>query len=189
MGSADHIKVRQADQDDIPALVELNRIAYPELATYNVVWGESHLRSHQQVFPTGQLVAELDGRIVGAVATLVVDMARHPLRQHTWAGITDSGYFTNHDPSGDTLYGADVYVAPDCRRMGVGKALYEARRDLCRKLNKRRILAGGRLVGFQNHPEIESAEEYSERVVRNPKFIIPLTNANGGALTEGISCP
>lgn len=45
-------------------------------------------------------------------------MGSDPLRHHTWSGITDSGYFTNHDVRGDTLYGADVYVHPEARGKG-----------------------------------------------------------------------
>src|SRR5215207_4197650 len=134
------IVIREATRADVPALVKLNEIAYPIMAIENVVWGERHLVSHQRVFPQGQLVAELDGQLVGAVATLIVDLGPDPLRQHTWAGITDSGYFTNHNPEADTLYGADAYVHPDARSQGVGAALYEARRSLCQRLNKRRIL-------------------------------------------------
>ena len=159
------VKVREATRADIPALAKLNREAYPVMAGENIVWGESHLLSHQRLFPQGQLVAEVGGKIVGAVATLIVEMGPDPLRSHTWAGITDSGYFTNHDLHGDTLYGADVYVHPDSRSMGVGHALYEARRRLCRQFNKRRILAGGRLWNYADHAEKLSPEEYAQRVV------------------------
>ncbi len=114
------VRVREASHKDVPALVALNRAAYPTLAEDNVVWGESHLASHQRVFPRGQLVAEVRGRIVGAAASLVVSLGSESLRFHTWAGITDSGYFTNHDLQGDTLYGADVYVHPECRGLGIG---------------------------------------------------------------------
>lgn len=158
------VKIRAATRADIPALMELNRAAYPGLANENVVWGETHLLSHQRMFPQGQLVAEAGGRIVGAVATLVVDMGPDPLRPHTWSGVTDSGYFTSHNPRGDTLYGADVYVHPKSRGLGVGHALYEARRRLCRQLNKRRILAGGRLWNYHEHADRMSAEEYAQRV-------------------------
>jgi predicted amidohydrolase/GNAT superfamily N-acetyltransferase len=158
------VKIRRATKADIPKLVALNRAAYPALARENAVWGESHLLSHQRIFPDGQIVAEAGGKIVGAVATLIVDMGPDPLRPHTWAGITDSGYFTNHDPEADTLYGADVYVHPDTRGMGVGAALYEARRELCRRLNKRRILAGGRLWNYDEHSKEMTAAEYAQRV-------------------------
>ena len=63
-------------------------------------------------------MAEIDGRIAGACSSLIVDLGPNPLRPHTWAGITDSGYFTNHNPDADTLYGADVYVHPDFWGMG-----------------------------------------------------------------------
>ncbi len=139
-------------------------MAYPVLADENVVWGERHLVSHQRIFPQGQLVAEIDGRIAGAVASLLVDLGPDPLRMHTWSGITDSGYFTNHDPEADTLYGADVYVEPESRGLGVGAALYEARRQLCKRLNKRRILAGGRLWNYHESAARMSPEEYAERV-------------------------
>lgn len=158
------IKIREATSEDVPELVRLNRAAYPVLARDNIVWGESHLHSHQRVFPEGQLVALHAGKIVGAVASLIVDFGRDRLRHHTWSGITDSGYFTNHDPEGDTLYGADVYVHPEARGLGVGQALYAARRALCQRLNLRRILAGGRLWNYSEVADKMSAVEYAQRV-------------------------
>lgn len=158
------VTVRQATRADIPQLIALNKAAYPNLAEENIVWGEAHLASHMRVFPQGQFVAEVGGRIVGAASSLLVDLGRDPLRHHTWSGITDSGFFTNHDPTSDTLYGADVYVHPDARGLGVGAALYEARRQLCRRLNKRRILAGGRLWNYQDQAGRMTPEEYAKRV-------------------------
>lgn len=162
--TATRVRVRRATHKDIPKLVELNRAAYPVLAHENVVWGEAHLQEHQRVFPEGQLVAEVAGKMVGAVSTLIVNLGSDPLRNHTWSGITDSGYFSSHDPAGDTLYGADIYVHPEARGLGVGAALYEARRKLCRKLNLRRILAGGRLWNYHEQAQKMSAPEYAQRV-------------------------
>jgi len=159
------VRVREATRKDIPALMELNRASYPVLAGENVVWGETHLLSHLRVFPQGQLVAEAKGKIVGAVSSLIVNMGSDTLRHHTWSGITDSGYFTSHDPHADTLYGADVYVHPEARGLGVGNALYEARRELCRRLKLRRILAGGRLWNYADQAEKMSPQEYAQRVV------------------------
>ncbi len=181
------VRVREAAPRDIPELVHLNRVAYPTMAEDNMVWGESHLASHQSVFPQGQLVAEVDGKVVGAVASLIVNMGADPLRQHTWAGITDSGYFTNHDPTGDTLYGADVYVHPDARGQGVGAALYEARRRLCQRLNLRRILAGGRLWNYHEHADRMSPEEYAQRVVAGEMHDVVLSfQLHQGFVLRGI---
>jgi predicted amidohydrolase len=46
----------------------------------------------------------------------------------------------------------------------VGHALYEARRELCRRFNLRRILAGGRLWNYSEHAEKMSPQEYAQRV-------------------------
>lgn len=58
--STSKVKVRQARRTDISALVELNRVCYPTMAEDDVVWGRTHLESHQRVFPQGQMVATID---------------------------------------------------------------------------------------------------------------------------------
>ncbi len=160
----DKVIVREATRADIPRLIELNKVSYPSMVEENVVWKEGHLRSHQRLFPEGQMVAEYKGEIVGMVCTLIVDMGEDPLRPHTYAGITDGGFFHNHDRNGDTLYGADVCVDPKVRGLGIGAALYEARRQLCRKYNLRRILAGGRIWNYEQHADKMGPEEYVRRV-------------------------
>lgn len=160
------IIVRPATPADVPGLRALNISSYPFLAVENVVWSERQLESHQRIFPAGQLVAEQAERLVGAAATLLVSLGADPLRHHSWSEATAGGYFTNHDENADTLYGADVYVHPSARGQGVGAALYAARRELCRRLRKRRILAGGRLWNYVDADASLSPEEYAARVVR-----------------------
>jgi predicted amidohydrolase/ribosomal protein S18 acetylase RimI-like enzyme len=156
--------IRQATLADIDAIVALNKEAYPKLAEEGVVWKRANLESHLRVFPEGQAVAEVNGRIVGACSSLIVNFGRDPYREHTWAGITDAGMFFNHDPFGDTLYGADVNVHPNQRGHGIAKRLYQYRRDLCQRLNLRRIVLGGRLHDYHLHANQMSAEEYARKV-------------------------
>jgi predicted amidohydrolase/GNAT superfamily N-acetyltransferase len=158
------VLIRQIEHEDVPRLIELNKKAFPLMAEENVVWSERQLHTHLRVFPSGQLVALIDDTIVGAVASLIVQSGRDPYRAHTYAGMTDGGYFHNHDPQGDTLYGADVYVDPDCQGRGIGAALYEARRRLCKQLNLRRILAGGRISGYAEYESTLTPEEYIQKV-------------------------
>lgn len=158
------IEIREAILADLPDLMALNRAAYSDLAEDNVVWNRAQLRSHLRIFPQGQIVALIGGEIVGAVASLIVDLGSDPLRLHTFEGITDGGYFTNHEPTADTLYGADVYVDPKVQGQGVGAALYEARRKLCMRLNLRRIVAGGRLFNYNDYAGEMGPEEYLGQV-------------------------
>jgi len=155
--------LRLAELSDIDGLVALNRRCFPSPQEESVVWNRAQLRNHLRVFPDGQLVAVLGGKLVGAASSLVVTLGSDPYRAHTYSGITDGGYFHNHDPEGDTLYAVDVYVDPDARRLGIGRELYAARRSVCKRLNLRRILAGGRLHGFVDHPEL-TPEQYVHQV-------------------------
>ena len=159
------IHLRPAQVEDIPKLMELDKLSFPMMTEENIVWSERQLRNHMRLFPAGQIVALINGEIAGAVSSLIVRMGDDPYRPHTYAGITDGGYFHNHDPKGETLYGADVHTHPDMRGRGVGAALYEARRRLCRELNLRRILAGGRLSGYAEVADELSPEEYVQRVI------------------------
>jgi predicted amidohydrolase/GNAT superfamily N-acetyltransferase len=155
---------RPATLADVEGIVRLNAEAYPRLAEIGLTWTPHHVEAQLRTFPEGQAVVERDGRIVASCSSLVVDLGRDAYRDHTWAGITDSGMFYNHDPFGDTLYGADVNVHPDVRRQGLGGALYAHRRELCRSLNLRRIVVGGRLMLYSEHSAEMTAGEYARRV-------------------------
>lgn len=160
------VPVRQATLDDVTRLEAMNHAAYPELVEENVVWSQAQLRLHIARFPEGQIVAELNGTPMGAISTFIVDRKRDPLAQHTWLEITDEGTFASHDPGGDTLYLADIYVDPAGWGRGLGETLYGALRDLCVRLHLKRVVAGGRLWGYHEHAGRMSPQEYVARVMR-----------------------
>lgn len=80
------VKIRGIRQEDIPELVKLSRACYPALVDEDEVWTESQLRNHLRIFPQGQIVAELEGTIVGAASSLIVNLGEDPYRPHTYAG-------------------------------------------------------------------------------------------------------
>ena len=73
----------------------------------------------------------------------------HP--NHTFQEVTGNLLFSTHDPEGDYYYGGDICVHPDYRRKGIGSKLYESRKDVVRKLNRKGIIAGGMLTGFHKY--------------------------------------
>ncbi|MGM0576199.1 MAG: GNAT family N-acetyltransferase [Myxococcota bacterium] len=156
--------MRQIRPDDFPRLSGLSRRVYPHSAP----WREAHFASHTRVFPEGQLVAvdpETD-EVLGMAASLIILWDDYHLLD-TWQDFTDGGWFTNHDPEhGHTLYGAEVMVDPEARGRGVGKALYAARRDLCRRLGLLRIRAGARLPRYHLYADRLTPVEYVIEVVR-----------------------
>jgi GNAT superfamily N-acetyltransferase len=119
------------------------------------------------VFSEGQFTAEevSTGRLLGMAAGLIVLWDDYEF-DVAWRDMTARGTFTNHNPSGRTYYGAEIMVDPDTRGMGVGKAIYAARRELVQRLGLLRIRAGARLRDYHNYAEAMTAEEYVRRVIR-----------------------
>lgn len=171
-------------REDFPAIVDLCRRVYPE----SVPWGFDQLASHLEVFPEGQLVAvdRETGQVLGMAASLVVSWDDYDF-DDAWRDFTDHGYFTNHDPTGRTLYGAEVMVDPEAQGRGVGSAIYDARRELARRLGMRRIRAGARLRGYHRYADRMGPREYVDRVVagelRDPTLTFQL---NRGFEVKGV---
>ncbi len=166
------IRVRNTRPEDFDPIIEICTRVY----SHSLPWGRDQLASHLAVFPEGQLVAvaagqgeegeeEGGGQVVGMAASLIVLWDDYDVDAN-WRDFTDRGFFTNHDPEGRTLYGAEVMVDPDIQGRGIGSDLYRAREELVRRLGLRRIRAGARLRGYHEWADRLSAEEYVERVVR-----------------------
>jgi GNAT superfamily N-acetyltransferase len=158
--------VRPTTADDIPGIIALSERIYGREAA----WAERQLHSHLEVFPEGQFVAVLpdpDGHqtVVGMAASLIIDWDDYDLADN-WRDFTDAGMFTNFDPAGATLYGAEVMADPEQRRRGIGSGLYRARTNLLARLGLLRIRAGARLRGYHRFADRMTAEEYAAAIVR-----------------------
>ena len=154
------VTIRNLAHDDIAAAADLQCRVYKAIPAFSQAQFDS-LLAH---FPQGQFAAEVNGKLVGIAISLVILWDDYSLH-HTWASVTNDGHFDTHDMEGRTLYGAEVCVDPACRGEGVGHALYEARRKLCRAMNLKRIIAGGRLPGYGKHATQMAPEAYAMRVI------------------------
>ena len=105
------VKIRRWRKEDIPAIIDCHEIAYgdyPDDVEY-----DQRLHEHMlEAFPEGQIMAEIGGKIVGYATSIIVQLDDET-QYYTYNEITGSGTFSTHDPSGDTLYGADIAVHPD----------------------------------------------------------------------------
>lgn len=157
------LKLRNLRPEDHDALSHLMDRAYSGLTDSR--WSKDEFVAQLNRFPEGQLCIEDNGEVVAAALTLIVNYSRFGDR-HTYDQITGNGYFTTHDPNGDVLYGVDVFVDPEYRGMRLGRRLYDARKELCRNLNLRAIVAGGRIPGYHKYAEKMTPEEYVQQVRR-----------------------
>jgi len=163
------LEIRPVRSDEMPALAALNRAAYPDLLESGVVFSEAQMQGQHALFPEGQIVAVREGILVGAIATFIPPRAFDPLAPHTWMGITDAGTFARHDPFGDTLYLADIYVDRAAWGSGVGKQLYAALFALCRQLGLKNVVGGGRLYDYVDaEPELAPVD-YVAAVLRGER--------------------
>jgi predicted amidohydrolase/GNAT superfamily N-acetyltransferase len=152
-------------QDDIPAVVDLQSRVFPGMKP----WAPELLARHLSIFPEGQLVAvDESGRVVGSSSSLVIDWDDYA-DLAKWSLITGDGTFETHNPLGKTLYGADIGVDPLVRRQGIGSLLYEARKDMVRKLGLKRLLAGGRIPGYAQVSEQMTPRQYVTEVIEGKR--------------------
>ena len=113
------IIIRKIERKDFDDLIKLQKVCFPSMKP----WKKSQLESHIRIFPEGQLCVEYDSRIIGSCSSLIVNFNDY-LEQHTYDEITDGGYIKNHNPNGENLYGMEVMVHPDFRRMKIGRYDY-----------------------------------------------------------------
>lgn len=182
------IRIAPAEPGHAQALELLQRQVFPNLAEQELMKAE-HFMMHQELFPQGEFVALAvdapDGtplneeRVVGLGSGFLVNFdLSEP--DHSFNEMIAGGTYANHDPDGSWYYGADISVHPDYRGLGLGKALYDARKDLVRRLGRRGIVAGGQLPGYPKHRQNLTLAEYVEKVergeLRDPTLSFQLAN-------------
>ncbi len=159
-------------------LERIEHLSFP-MANRDDLLSADDIRAYAEVFPEGYFVALVDGEPVGQGTGIYLDFDfDHP--QHTLAEITGEHQCGNHDPEGAWYYGTDISVHPDFRGHGIGRRLYEARKDLVRRDGKRGIIAGGSLPGYYHHKDEMTAVEYVGKVVSgeltDPTLTFQLSN-------------
>jgi predicted amidohydrolase/ribosomal protein S18 acetylase RimI-like enzyme len=156
------VKVRRWKRADIPAIVKCQYACYPQVGPEDLI-DERKMLLQYKTFPDGQFLAEIDGKVVGYTTTLIVQIDDNS-PWYSYSEITGAGTFSTHDPSGDTLYGSDIAVHPDFRGRGIAGKLYKRRKNLLKKYNLRRMIAGGRIPGYAEYAKKMSPEKYIEKV-------------------------
>lgn len=182
--SAD-ITIRTWTETDFKGIYECQRSAYADHEESALI-NERLLAMELEAFPEGQVLAEVDGKVVGYSTSLILDLEDSE-RKYLYSELTGAGSFNTHDPSGETLYGADIAVHPDYRGKGIAALLYEKRKELVSTLNLKRMIAYGRLPGFHEYSGRLTAKEYVEAVRQGTiKDIALCAHLKAGYQVKGI---
>jgi predicted amidohydrolase len=155
-------------------LTFLNLVDYQELkeamiesyATMaDAYWKEHQIDSLISRFPEGQVVIKVNNQIAGCALSIIVDYSKFD-DHHTYEEITGKYTFNTHTPSGDMLYGIDVFIKPEFRGLRLGRRLYDYRKELCERLNLKGVAFGGRIPNYHQYADKLTPKQYIDKVRR-----------------------
>ena len=156
-----HIELEHLKVEDYEQLIAAMKAAYPQWQ--GGFWQSGTLRRLIELFPQGQLVVKVDGVVVGCALSLIVDYDAFG-DSHTYKDITGSYTFSTHDPDGDVLYGIEIFIHPDYRGLRLGRRLYDARKELCERLNLKAVVFGGRIPNYHQYAAEMTPRQYISKV-------------------------
>ncbi len=142
-------------------------------------WGLGDIKRLLKIFPEGQLVILVDGKVVGSALSIIVDYKK-ATSSHTYEKITGNYSFSTHDYDGEVLYGIDVFIDPAYRGLRLGRRLYDARKELCEQLNLKSIIFAGRMSNYNDYASETTPKQYIDKVrlkeVYDPVLSFQLSN-------------
>ena len=149
----------------------LSADAKPVAALSAKVYGKGEAFSQAQIrglvnnFPEGQFVAEYEGAIVGYCSALLVS-SRQAFAPHSRHEITGGGFGVVPADNADILYGMEVCVDPDFRRLRIGERFYRKRRELCQNFELKGIVIAGRMPGYaRRRRQFPDPQAYLDAVI------------------------
>ena len=173
------IKLRKIKESDYERIVGLQLRCFPGMKP----WNPTQFGNLISIFPEGQLCIVMGKQVIASCCSLIIDFSNYS-ETSPWSELTDRGNITNHTIKGDTLYGMEVMVDPEYRNMKLSRRLYDARKNIAKHYNLKRILIGGRLPNYSNYCEKIDIDEYVSQVIDKKIYDPVLTAqlANGFAL-------
>ncbi|BDU24024.1 MULTISPECIES: bifunctional GNAT family N-acetyltransferase/carbon-nitrogen hydrolase family protein [unclassified Flavobacterium] len=155
------VELRNLEIEDYKQLKKSMIESYPEMA--DSYWGSDDIERLLSIFPEGQLVILVDGKVVGSALSLIVD-EKLVDKKHNYQQISGDYKFSTHNKNAEILYGIDVFIHPNYRGLRLGRRLYDARKELCEQLNLKAIVFAGRIPSYREHAKKMSPKTYIEKV-------------------------
>lgn len=164
------VELRNLQIEDYKELKNSMQEAYSELE--NSYWREDQIEKLLKIFPEGQLVILVDGKVVGSALSLIIEYKK-VIANHTYKEITGQYTFSTHNPKGEILYGIDIFIHPKYRGLRLGRRLYDARKELCESMNLKSIIFAGRIPHYNKCKDEFTPKQYIEKV-KNKELYDPV---------------
>lgn len=171
------LELRNLQLEDYKELKSSMIEAYPGME--NSYWKEEQIEKLLSVFPEGQLVIVVDGKVVGSALSLIIEEDIVD-KNHDYKKITGNYTFSTHNANGEILYGIDVFIHPNYRGLRLGRRLYDARKELSEQLNLKSIVFAGRIPNYGKYADELTPKEYIEKIkkkeLHDPVLSFQLSN-------------
>ena len=164
------IDIRKLSIDDYDELKETMQKAYPTMS--ESIWSKKSIQKLLKIFRDGQICITVDGKIAAVALSLIVQYELYG-DDHTYKEITGNYTFNTHSDTGNVLYGIEVFVDPEYRKLRLARRLYDVRKELCETLNLKSIMVGGRIPNYHLHSAELSPRAYIQKV-RNKEIYDPV---------------
>jgi len=126
------LRIRQADETDLPTVLSLQAILDPPGTPAMPLEEARCIFARMERYPDYRIwLAELDGRGVGTYSLIILDNLGHHGRR---AGVVEN-----------------VAVDPTCQGHGIGKAMMEHARARCRERNCYKLALSSNLIRTEAH--------------------------------------
>ena len=155
------IDIRNLKIDDYNELREAMKKAYPGMSEN--IWSKKSIEKLIKIFPDGQICITVNDKIAAVCLSLIVQYELFG-DDHTYAEITGNYTFNTHSETGNVLYGIEIFVDPEYRELRLARRLYDARKELCEKLNLKSIIVGGRIPNYHLYSAELSPRQYIQQV-------------------------
>lgn len=164
------IDIRKLAIEDYDELKETMQKAYPAMSEN--IWSKKSIQKLIRIFRDGQICITVDGKIAAVALSLIVQYELYG-DDHTYKEITGNYTFNTHSETGNVLYGIEVFVDPEFRKLRLARRLYDVRKELCETLNLKSIMVGGRIPNYHLYSSELSPRAYIQKV-RNKEIYDPV---------------
>ena len=167
--SKQRIKVirRQATLDDVEGIVRLDNEVWPEFpATTGMI------TERIKNFPRGNIVALVDGEIVGYLAVQLMDYDLLDPKALSWNELTNFGTtIGTHNPKGKVIFGMADSVSPRFRNLGIAISLVLSGWRIGVEQNVIGCVLGSRIPDYHKHKSQFTVDEYIRQRREDGKFL------------------
>ncbi len=130
-------------------------------------WGDSkptanmeQLRARLEVYPDGQFVGVLGGKMVGICNSMLLENFTLDTPMPTWNEVTSNGYLRGkHSDKGDVVYGLNISITPDSPP-GAGLRVLVGLASMAVERGMRMIIAASRIPDYEQYKDQYTPDEY-----------------------------